>query len=313
MSDHATARITAIAPWFGGKRTLADAIIEELGPHRAYWEPFCGSMAVLLGKPACSHETVCDLHGDLVNLAMVLASDRWADIADRLGRTLVCEGLFNSCRLALSASSGSRLDVPASPAEVTQAHVHRAWLYFVVSWAGRNGVSGTRRDNYQMAIRWTPSGGSGGTRFCSAADSVPVWHERLRRVVILNRDAFGILEKIDDAEGVAIYADPPYLMSTRGSGRVTAHPGGSNYLFDFQPLDHVRLAELLGRFRRARVVVSYYDDPQLDELYPASRWTRRAIKANKNLHVQNRRGSTKAVAPEVLLTNGPSYAEGMNA
>ncbi len=44
------AKITAIAPWFGGKRTLAPRIIEALGKHTAYWEPFCGSMAVLLAK-----------------------------------------------------------------------------------------------------------------------------------------------------------------------------------------------------------------------------------------------------------------------
>lgn len=46
--------ITAIAPWFGSKRTLAPRIVAELGSHRAYWEPFCGSMAVLLAKPAAT-------------------------------------------------------------------------------------------------------------------------------------------------------------------------------------------------------------------------------------------------------------------
>lgn len=40
------AEITAIAPWFGAKRNLADRIVESVGKHVAYWEPFCGSMAV---------------------------------------------------------------------------------------------------------------------------------------------------------------------------------------------------------------------------------------------------------------------------
>lgn len=40
--------IGAVAPWFGGKRTLAPRIVEALGPHKAYVEPFCGSCAVLL-------------------------------------------------------------------------------------------------------------------------------------------------------------------------------------------------------------------------------------------------------------------------
>ena len=68
-------RISALAPWFGGKRTLAPAIVEELGPHTAYWEPFCGSCAVLFAKPPLAFEQINDLHGDLINLAMVFA--RW--------------------------------------------------------------------------------------------------------------------------------------------------------------------------------------------------------------------------------------------
>lgn len=44
-------KITALAPWYGSKRTLAPRIVEQLGEHRAYWEPFCGSCAVLFAKP----------------------------------------------------------------------------------------------------------------------------------------------------------------------------------------------------------------------------------------------------------------------
>jgi hypothetical protein len=61
-------KIKSIAPWFGGKRTMADEIVTQLGPHASYWEPFCGSMAVLLAKPESQHEHVNDLHGDLINL-----------------------------------------------------------------------------------------------------------------------------------------------------------------------------------------------------------------------------------------------------
>ncbi len=35
--------VRALAPWFGGKRTMAPAIVAELGPHTQYFEPFCGS------------------------------------------------------------------------------------------------------------------------------------------------------------------------------------------------------------------------------------------------------------------------------
>ena len=281
-------RINAIAPWFGGKRTLAPTIIEELGPHRSYWEPACGSMAVLLAKERSSHETVNDLHGDLTNLARVVACDLAPALYDRLQRTLMCEQLIVEAK-----------DRMAEPYQDHLAGAERAYWYFLISWAGRNGVSGTKRHNYQMAVRWTSGGGSGAVRFRSAVESLPAWHCRLQGVEILRRDMFQVIPRIDDQDGTVIYIDPPYFRSG-------ARSGSQAYLYEFGAGDHESLAAALGRFERARVVVSYYDDPRLAELYPG--WTKRTVYCNKNLHVQNRRGSTKTVAPEVLLINGPSYA-----
>lgn len=78
-------RIKAIAPWFGGKRTLAPEIVRELGEHTQYFEPFCGSMAVLLAKTPSSKETVNDMHGgmfgdDHTRLAALLRGYRAARV-----------------------------------------------------------------------------------------------------------------------------------------------------------------------------------------------------------------------------------------
>src|SRR5262249_40820765 len=90
-------KITALAPWFGSKRTLAPRIVETLGPHKAYWEPFCGSMAVLLAKEPATMETVNDLHGDLINLARVVQSEPSAvELYGRLARTFMGEKLFKA-------------------------------------------------------------------------------------------------------------------------------------------------------------------------------------------------------------------------
>ncbi len=283
-------KIGAVSPWFGGKRSLAPTIIEELGKHRAYWEPACGSMAVLLAKEPSSHETVNDLHGDIVNLARVIQSDAAVALYDRLQRTLMAEPLVQE--------AGKYM---ATPYESDTIDSDRAYWYFVASWAGRNGVAGTKRTNYQMAVRWTAGGGSGAVRFRSAVESLPWWHRRLQSVEILRRDLFQVLPRIADAEGTVIYLDPPYL---KGGGR----SGSQDYLYEFGGGDHSNLAKELCRFEKARVVVSYYDDPQLNDLYPG--WTKRLVYRQKNLHVQNRRGSQKYTAPEVLLINGESYATG---
>src|SRR3954465_2779424 len=85
-------KIGAIAPYFGGKRTLAPVIVQELGKHKAYWEPFCGSMAVLIAKPQCRQETVNDAYSELINLARVIQSPLDGPaLYRRLRRTLMHE------------------------------------------------------------------------------------------------------------------------------------------------------------------------------------------------------------------------------
>lgn len=303
MVDAIRPKITAIAPWFGGKRTLASTIVEELGPHRAYFEPFCGSLAVLLAKPVAAMETVNDLHGDLVNFARVLAGEDVECLYDRLVHTLCSEDLYErACRIV------------AAPLVLAPclSDLNRAYWYFIMSWLGRNGVSGTVRKDYAIAVRWTPGGGAGGKRFASAVDSIPAWHQRLRVPTILNRDAFEIIPRINDERGTAIYVDPPYILDSRSGKRADA-----GYLHDFhdgdllQADDHARLADELHRFKYARVVVSYYDHRKLVKLYPD--WTKRNCAVSKQLHLQNKRGAERVDAPEVLLMNGPSLAEEADA
>lgn len=271
-------KISAIAPWFGSKRTLAPRIVSYLGEHRCYWEPFCGSMAVLLSKPEVTTETVCDLHGDLVNLATTIQD---AIEGPRLYRRLRRVWMIDE-------QHEKAAECMRNPFEPTP---DRAFWYFVWSWQGRNGVSGTGGYNVSFARRFTPNGGQGGKRFQSAVASIPAWRRRLANVNIWRTDAFSVLPKIDDVEGVAIYCDPPYLVK------------GASYIHDFATADHQRLAQALGRFRKARVVVSYYEHPDLADLYPG--WQKIDCTMTKALVNQGMRDANgeAAKAPEVLLIN----------
>lgn len=283
-------KISAIAPWFGSKRTLAPTIVKELGKHSAYWEPFCGSMAVLMSKPECRQETVVDLHGDLINLARVVRrNDTGAELYRKLRRTLMHEETMRDAWAVLAGE----MEPHALP------DVERAWAFFVTSWMGRNGSVGTEGHarTATFCIRYTANGGDSATRFRGAVESIPMWRRRMRNVTILNRDALKVIEKIADEPSCVIYADPPYLIK------------GSKYIHDFGDGfmgedDHARLALALRRFKKTRVVVSYYDSPRLAELYPG--WLKRCVYLNKNMAVSS--GGKAKDAPEVLLINGPSYA-----
>jgi DNA adenine methylase len=291
-------KLTAIAPWFGGKRTLAPEIVRQLGKHSYYFEACAGSMAVLFAKPPSGHETVCDLHGALTNLAWVVQDEVSAvRLFNQLQRVSYSDELYRESKQWLERHEETIQRVP-----VATPCFDLAYHYFIASWMGRNGVAGTQQINYQIATRWTQGGGSGPLRFRNAVDSIPAWCERLRNVCILRRDLFAVLPKIEDAEGVSIYADPPYFRETR-SGKT--HKDRGTYLHEFTAEQHEQLAAELRRFKKARVVVSYYASPRLAKLYPG--WTVIDCSRQKHLHVQNARGTGRKEAPEVLLVNGEPY------
>lgn len=296
MSDTAPMKIHSLAPWFGGKRTQAPRIVVELGKHDFYAEGCCGSLAVVLSKPPIGHEYVCDLHGDLINLARVVASDELAPrLFERCARTALCEPLL----------ADMDQSVRGADFDGDQPDLDRAYAYFVTSWGGRNGEAGLVKNERgrTVAMRWSPNGGGPGVRFKAAVDSIPAWWHRLRAVTILRRDWFEFCPSIKDRSGTAIYVDPPYLAKS------------DSYLYDFKnhggasliPDDHQRLADAMGRFQHARVVVSYYDHPRLRELYPPNRWTYIDCSRAKNTSNQSGKAS---IAPEVLIVNGPSFSNG---
>lgn len=300
-------KVKAIAPWFGSKRTLAPVIIQQLGPHRYYFEPFCGSLAVLLAKDQAQHEVVCDLHRDLTNLAVVCQDpDGAVDLFARVSTTLCCEEVFRTAMVAVKQGYDGEL-----------GNVDRAVTYFVASWLQMSGVAGTARQGspnkigFNMATRWTPNGGPSAKRFRSAVESIPAWHDRLRNVQILNRDGFEILQKISDEPGVAIYCDPPYPPETLSGDARYEHDfvsvSDAQALFqttDDDPprCDHAILATELWRFGHARVVVSCYDCDRYRELYDG--WAFIDCARSKNLHSHGGRGPRKSVAPEILIVNG---------
>ncbi len=281
-------KVRSLAPWFGGKRNLAPVIVAELGDHSVYWEPFCGSMAVLLSKQPCKMETVNDLHADLINLARVVRdTQEGSKLYRMLRRTFMHEDIFDE------SDREMRL-YEAIPASAEGDSVDRAYHYLVVSWLGRNGTAGqpaNKKGTY--CVRFTSNGGHAAKRWRSVCESIPAWRRRMRSVTILNRDGFDLIERIEDKDGTAVYIDPPYFEK------------GAKYLHDFDSADHERLADMVKRFTKTRVVVSYYAHAEVDRLYPG--WTQRRIEVTKSMSQGNKRGAGKTRATEVLLINGPSY------
>ncbi len=306
--------IKGLLPYFGGKRSMAPEIVRQVcwpKPPAFFVEPFCGSCAVSLAMPDVQTHIVNDLNGDLVNLAMVLASPRGGDLAERAERVLCADALHQS--LVAESRALREVGLAERPSVVTDTHIEWALAYLVAEWLGPNGFSGTNKTGtIRLCKRFGPGGGDPAGRWRSVSESIDAWVERARRWTILSEDGMELIGKLHDKPGCAIYADPPYLRSTRGSG-------DCSYIHDFTDAggdglfgaadDHDRLAEALNAKQHTRVVVSYYDDPRLDDLYPG--WTKLRIDRHKSTHNVTRSGPSAwfqsgHVGEEVLLINGPA-------
>jgi DNA adenine methylase len=281
-------QVSSLAPWFGAKRSFAAEIVRQIGPHAAYFEPFCGSMAVLFAKPAARIEVVNDLHGDITNVAWVLQRRRTkARLLVALHDTICSEAHYRHCREQVLKPFDAN---PLAP------NWRRAYYALCVWWMGRSGMAGTRASRTSFAARYTDRGGAAGGRFRNMVECLPAFGDRLARVDVLNRCGFEVLSKVEDRATNAIYCDPPYVVKA------------AEYAHDFAAADHARLAAAASRFENARVVVSYYPHPSLEDLYPRGRWTRVEVEVSKNI-MNTRRETVGARATELMLINAPAAAD----
>lgn len=248
--------------YYGGKTTLAPRIAGLLPPHDHYVEPFAGSLAVLLAKEPSKAETVNDLDGDLVNFWRVLR-DRPEDLV----------------RVA-SLTPHSRAELMEASASLDGDELERARRVWVRLTQGRT-------NSMRPEPGWRFNRGTSklmGKQVKSYAAHMPPAAERLAVVSIENRDATDLIRDYGSEPTVCIYADPPYLGSTRAS----------SYRYEMlEDGQHVQLAVAL-RECKASVVLSGYASPLYEELYPG--WHRMELKAPTSL-------SGLAAPNEVLWSN----------
>lgn len=301
MSDRPA--ITGIAPWVGSNAGMLNQILPEIGAPRAYWEVFLGGGSVLLAKKPSQKETVVDLHPEIINLVAVLASHRWQELDARLACTVFSDTILAAC---VAWHEDTQLEAPATPFEVSDEQLEGAYATFVKWWMGRGGTAGGPQEG-TPSLRFNSTGGSMPSRFRSACAALVWLHQRLERVGFYNRDTFTVLPKIEDREGTVIYADPTFIgkegLYTHG---LTSKPDDAGLVED----DHDRLAALLTRFEKTRVVLRYYKHPRLDDLYKG--W--RVIDCARTKHSATpsltlRSVGTTAIADDILLINGPPLSE----
>lgn len=232
--------------YHGGKWKLAPWIIRHLPPHRVYVEPFGGGGSVLLRKPRSYAEIYNDLDGEIVNLFSV-ARDQGEALA------LACE----LTPFAREEFAGS-YEPSADPLEQARRTLIRAFMGF-----GSAGASGQATGFRANSNR---SGTTPAHDWMNYPDCLRQTVQRLRGVVIENRDAAVVMQAHDCEEAVH-YVDPPYVHATREkrSAKTMA------YRHEMTDTDHELLASTLAGLR-GMVVVSGYRCDLYDSLYRG--WSR---------------------------------------
>lgn len=270
------AKIKCVAPWAGGKRTLAKRIVELLAQHDFYVEPFVGGCSILPAKPRSVNEILNDANPRIFNVLACLRDFPSAVIAaihdtpfERSSWQLATENLTMGTGGARSAAA-----------------------QLIAWWMGANGMAGTTRKAW-FAQRHSKTGGDPAVRWESFKASLPALAERLKGTTICNEPFERMFFSEIDRTGTAIYCDPPYLSKT------------FKYECDFSAEEHAALSQRLNEYRKARIVVSYRiaDDGEresLEDMYPESRW--RWIEANVNKNMASASGAAKRNV-ELLLVN----------
>jgi len=256
--------------WYGGKYSHLEWLLPLLPASHSYCEPFAGSAAVLINRPAAPVETYNDIDGEVANFFRMLR-DRRDELIELI---------------ALTPFSREEFDIACQPPEADTSNLERARRFYIRARQVRTGLAQTASLGRWANCKNTSRAGMSGvvSRWMGGVDQLPEIADRLLRVQIENRPAIEVIELYDSPQTL-FYCDPPYVHDSRGDAKA--------YGFEMTDRDHERLAETLHRIKGGAAVSGYHSD-LYDELF--SDW--RCIDAPvKRCH------SVKRDRQEVLWTN----------
>lgn len=234
----------------GAKWGMAAQIVSLMPPHRSYLEPFFGSGAVLFNKPPSAIETVNDIDGDITNFFRVLREDL-ERLAEAISLTPYSRDVFDDAHENRGTES-----------------FDRAYRFAIRSKMGRGfktyQKTGFKIDVYARERSYCVSCWNRLPRDIKEAAA------RLKEVQIENQPALDVIRKFNH-DNVLIYADPPYLLDTRG---------GKQYRHEMTEQDHLELLETLLQ-HKGSVILSGYPSEMYDrELKGWSKVARKSYNQN---------------------------------
>jgi DNA adenine methylase len=242
-----TSNRSAALRYPGSKWSLASEIVSYFGEHYHYVEPYFGSGAVFFTKDPSPHEVINDSNDLLVNFFRVLR-DQTEELCWAIETT------------PWSRTEYTQSDVVTGDAlEDARRFVVRIWQAHASDLAKKTGwkTRGVKQRARGMSVRWQ--------RVPSELVEL-AW--RLQDAEIENRPALTVIERFS-ASNCLIYADPPYLPSTRTQ---------KMYGQEMTEAEHITMLDLLVS-HPGPVVLSGYDNELYNERL--AKWEHVSVKPPK--------------------------------
>ena len=237
--------------WHGGKFYLAKWL-HSYAPtgytHRVI--PYGGGLAEFWHWPCEGiDEVINDIDHELMNFWAVLADKAcFAELAEMLAIAPMSEPLWEQAARSIPELASD---------------VERAYAFFVLYRPSRQGLGNsfatlsrtrTRRGMNEQVSQWL-----------GAIEGLPEAHDRLSRVVILNRPALEVIKQQDNPD-TFFYLDPPYLHDTRTAKDAYRH--------EMTEYDHRALLDELCDIQ-GKFMLSGYDNTLYRVYEQTLNWTRR--------------------------------------
>lgn len=244
--------MNALLNYPGAKWGMAEEIVAMMPPHRSYLEPFFGSGAVLFNKPPSAIETVNDIDGDIVNFFTVLR-EQPEELARLIELTPYARDVFDDAH-------HNRGTEP----------LERAYRFAIRSKMGY-GFKTYQKTGFKIDVYARERSYCVGCWNRLSQDLINA-AVRLKGVQIENQPALDVIRKFNH-DNVLIYADPPYLLDTRG---------GKQYRHEMTEQDHIDLLAALLQ-HKGPVILSGYPSEMYDrELKGWSRVFRKFYNQNSD-------------------------------
>lgn len=260
--------LTPPLKWHGGKHYLAPEIIKLMPPRCKnpnkpdpsdpgwlhYVEPYFGGGAVLLANdPEGISEVANDLYSELTSFWRVLRCPvQWPRFNQLVEATAFGHEAYEAASAILEQEKHND----------SRDEGEYAWAFFVLcrqSLSGRmKGFAGITRNRTRRGMNEQVSA------LLNCIEGLPAVHERLKRVLILNKPAIEVIKK-EDGDRSLFYCDPPYLHETRSATGEYAH--------EMTVEQHQQLLEALDGIK-GKFLLSGYRSGLYDEWAFKNKWNR---------------------------------------